>query len=587
MTVDNVLQYNSQIPSGQPRGPPGPATLPSGRHPGPSGSALSRRVSSGGLPNSQSRTGQQIPSRTTKISEKLVLLPEAEDNDDDVDEEIESESILARRVQDDENRPLKDEELDVLKKRGGVRGKSFAERLSKTQRTDKVSRLTAYCTAQAYKIKPTAEFLRKKHEAKTKIYDDCLYVIYALPLLNGNDGTRIRSRPILKTPGTGKTVLDLEIERSEQRDHHEGYFDDDAYEHPSPERGHEMPSHFTERPSTPERSNPFRHDDDVSSMNRLAPDAKNFAEMFVYSYGVVVFWNFTEHQEKDILADLTFADADAVENGATSLLTRPLDQEDYETEEFHFEYSADIKRPRIFNDMITLLPKSDHMIKLTISHAIAQSTRLCFFEERMSETMLDAQHVPKMLALTGELKMTRTEIVRMLGKLFRSRVDINLSSNILDVPNFFWESEPTLHPLYAAIREYLEIDPRIKVLNERCRVFLDLAEILSDSVADAKMSYITWIIIVLIILSIMVTTAEVGIRFGMLNKAKGTNVNRIITAPVLGDGMEQTVLPPSDLEILAQTLGLQANASFEDVHKSIWALQRKDLPDASILHEDI
>ncbi|KAH7005032.1 hypothetical protein EDB82DRAFT_488683 [Fusarium venenatum] len=587
MTVDNVLQYNSQIPSGQPRGPPGPAALPSGRHAGPPGSALSRRVSSGGLPNGQSRTGQQIPSRTTKISEKLVLLPEAEDNDDDVHEEIESESILARRVQDDENRPLKDEELDVLKKRGGVRGKSFAERLSKTQRTDKVSRLTAYCTAQAYKIKPTAEFLRKKHEAKTKIYDDCLYVIYALPLLNGNDGTRIRSRPILKTPGTGKTVLDLEIERSEQRDHHEGYFDDDAYEHPSPERGHEMPSHFTERPSTPERSNPFHHDDDVSSMNRLAPDAKNFAEMFVYSYGVVVFWNFTEHQEKDILADLTFADADAVENGATSLLTRPLDQEDYETEEFHFEYSADIKRPRIFNDMITLLPKSDHMIKLTISHAIAQSTRLCFFEERMSETMLDAQHVPKTLALTGELKMTRTEIVRMLGKLFRSRVDINLSSNILDVPNFFWDSEPTLHPLYAAIREYLEIDPRIKVLNERCRVFLDLAEILSDSVADAKMSYITWIIIVLIIMSIMVTTAEVGIRFGMLNKAKGTNINHIITAPVLGDGMEQAVLPPSDLEILAQTLGLQANASFEDVHKSIWALQRKDQPEASILHEDI
>ena len=428
MTVDNVLQYNSQIPSGQPRGPPAP--VPPGRHPGPSGSALSRRVSSGGLPNAQSRTGQQMPSRTTKISEKLVLLPEAEDNDDDVDEEIESESVLARRVHDDENRPLKDEELDVLKKRGGIRGKSFAERLSKMQRTDKVSRLTAYCTAQAYKIKPTAEFLRKQHEAKTKIYDDCLYVIYALPLLNGTDGTRVRSRPILKTPGTGKTVLDLEIERSEQRDHHEGYFEDDAYEHPSPERGHEIPSHFTNRPSTPERSNPFRHDDDVSSMNRLAPDAKNFAEMFVYSYGVVVFWNFTEHQEKDILADLTFADADAVENGGTSLLVRPLDQEDYETEEFHFEYSADIKRPRIFNDMITLLPRSDHMIKLTISHAIAQSTRLCFFEERMSETMLDAQHVPKMLALTGELKMTRTEIVRMLGKLFRSRVDINLCKSL-------------------------------------------------------------------------------------------------------------------------------------------------------------
>lgn len=75
-----------------------------------------------------------------------------------------------------------------------------------------------------------------------------------------------------------------------------------------------------------------------------------------------------------------------------------------------------------------------------------------------------------------------------------------------------------LQPLYIAIRDYLEIDPRIKVLNERCRVFLDLAEILSDTVADAKMSTITWIIIVLIVISIIVTVTEVGLRFGILRK---------------------------------------------------------------------
>lgn len=77
-----------------------------------------------------------------------------------------------------------------------------------------------------------------------------------------------------------------------------------------------------------------------------------------------------------------------------------------------------------------------------------------------------------------------------------------------------------LHPLYMAIRDYLEIDPRIKVLNERCRVFLDLAEILSDTVADSKMSVITWIIIVLIVISIIVTVTEVGLRFGILRKSK-------------------------------------------------------------------
>lgn len=87
---------------------------------------------------------------------------------------------------------------------------------------------------------------------------------------------------------------------------------------------------------------------------------------------------------------------------------------------------------------------------------------------------------------------------------------------MLDTPNFFWDAEPTLHPLYAAVREYLEIKPRIQVLNERCRVFLDLAEILSDSIADVKMTRITWIIIVLIILSILVTCTEVFLRFAIL-----------------------------------------------------------------------
>lgn len=90
---------------------------------------------------------------------------------------------------------------------------------------------------------------------------------------------------------------------------------------------------------------------------------------------------------------------------------------------------------------------------------------------------------------------------------------------MLDTPNFFWDAEPTLHPLYAGVREYLEINPRIQVLNERCRVFLDLAEILSDSIADTKMTKITWIIIVLIVLSILVTCTEVFLRFGILSGA--------------------------------------------------------------------
>lgn len=95
-----------------------------------------------------------------------------------------------------------------------------------------------------------------------------------------------------------------------------------------------------------------------------------------------------------------------------------------------------------------------------------------------------------------------------------------IASNMLDTPNFFWDSEPTLHPLYNAVREYLEIKPRIQVLNERCRVFLDLGEILSDSISDKKMTRITWIIIFLIVISICVTCLEVNCpRLGIPQEA--------------------------------------------------------------------
>jgi len=496
ISVDRILQYASDIPSAQRRGPPDqrPAfhhRTPSGRHP------LDPKLTGRLVP-------QHIPSRTSKVSEKLVLLPEAEV----VDEEQAAFDLEANG----EEAPPTDAELAKRKRRGPL-DKSEAERLPKSKRAERLSRVTAYCTAQAYKLQATANFVKTQHHARTKLYDDCLYTVYHLPLLGGSEGYRIRSSPVLKSPG-GKSVLDEEIERYERREYEEGYFGE--YEHYGI-IGHEDGESPTPSPRSDGRHSPSPKESPRRSTSppRIGPNSLSFAEMFVFGYGVVVFWNFTERQEKDILADLTFS---ANETGI-SLVTRPQPAESFETEEFHFEYNPDIARPRIFNDMITLR-SGDHMIKLAMSHAIAQSTKLSFFEERMERTMLEAQYVPQRLALTGRLGMKREEVVKILGRLFTSRVDVNLSSNVLDVPNFFWDSEPTLHPLYSAVREYLEIKPRIQVLNERCRVFLDLAEILSDSIADKKMTKITWIIIVLIILSILVTCSEVFLRFGILSSSR-------------------------------------------------------------------
>ena len=418
VTVDSVLQYASDVPSMQQRQPSAQRVpLSRTRNGRPADPRLAGRPV---IP-------QRMPARTTKVSEKLVLLPETDDAGGEVEEKADYD-------EDNDGTPTRDDEEAVRRARG-QKGKSYAERLPKARRTEKFARVTAYCTAQAYKMKGTAQFLRDQHGTRAKLYDDCLYVVYHLPLLPGTDGYRVKSSPLLRSKG-GKTLLDEEIERNEGRDYGEGYFEDENAERFSVrgsdegEREHHtptemIPDHQDASEDTNQDRRPSTGSTRSLSPTRVSPDAFTFAEMFVFSYGVVVFWNFTERQEKDVLADLTFSES---ETGVT-LATGAQDEEDFETEEFHFEYSPETPRPRVFNDMITLR-SGDHMIKLAMSHAIAQSTKLNFFEQRMADQMAEAQHVPRRLALTGQLGMKREEVVRILGALFRSRVDVNLCEPI-------------------------------------------------------------------------------------------------------------------------------------------------------------
>ncbi|CAD6501575.1 BgTH12-01826 [Blumeria graminis f. sp. triticale] len=454
----------------------------------------------------------RVPTRSTKVCEKLMLLPDT--NEEANEHDINYRMPFGQMSRDEESRPLKDEEWDVLKKRGGIRGKSYAERLSKAKRAKELARVTAYCTAQSYWLSTASNFIRFTHGARTKLYDDCLYSVYDLPLLSGKKPYKIQSGPSIDDSSKKELYGDY-IEQKERGDYQEGYFENtDEYSIRKFEENPHRKSRVEFHQSGEEKGTPLQYRRKYS-VDPGSVDGTKLAELFIFSYGVIVFWNFTEQQEKDILADLALYEKE----NAIPIASRPLEPDNFEKEDFHFEYSHLVDRPRVFNDMITLR-SGDHLIKLTISHAIAQSTKLCMFEESMNQTMANAQHVPKHLALTGKLGMTRSQIFKILGTLFKTRVETNraVASKILDIPNFFWNSEPTLHPLYTAIRDYLEIPPRIKILNERCKVFLDLAEILSNSIAGTKMVFITWIVIFLIMISIGVTVTECLIRVTVVDK---------------------------------------------------------------------
>ncbi|PWZ01646.1 DUF155-domain-containing protein [Testicularia cyperi] len=246
------------------------------------------------------------------------------------------------------------------------------------------------------------------------------------------------------------------------------------------------------------------HNHDTSAnLNTPRPilEALHSAELVILPYGVLVMYNFSAAEERSIIEDVL----------SSGCAREPIAEEARETEAFHFCYDPNISAPRIFNDFFTFRAPN-HLLKLSLAHAIAQSTKLSVFEERMQATLELTSHIPKEMASTGELKLKRREALRLTGRLFKLRVDVNLTSNVLDTPELFW-SEASLKLLYDAIRDYLEIDERVENLNERLAVANDLLEIIHEHIANTAMSKITWIVIILIVVACAVAVGEISARF--------------------------------------------------------------------------
>ena len=155
-------------------------------------------------------------------------------------------------------------------------------------------------------------------------------------------------------------------------------------------------------------------------------------------------------------------------------MLRKIPHDDWEVEDFHYAHDPNIAFPRIYNDFFTFKTHS-HLLQLSVAHALAQSTLLAHYESLAARILSSPQtrSIPQQLASTGVLALKRKDALRLTGRLFTLRRDVNLVSNVLDVPELFWD-EASLKALYDAVREYLEIGPRVQVLNEKIAVAEDL-----------------------------------------------------------------------------------------------------------------
>jgi uncharacterized Rmd1/YagE family protein len=313
-------------------------------------SKLRRRNSAGSpllpITNSRGQAPKIGPQRTTKNAQKLKLLPNPDFGEDGPDEES------GRDVYSQYTR-IKD-----------PTARRDAARLGKADR-DRLPRVTAYCTASTYKMDGLMRFLKgrgKTKGANPKLFDECIYTPYNLGKPISDRALVVQSMPVqMRERRHSDSTIEVEDHKKQRRGdlidlHTEG--GDTSLSNGEHLETNRMHSGLVGR----------RIDEEVENIDlENNPDFDiivHTPEVFLFNYGVVVIWGMTLKQEQRFLKEIEKFESEK------------LAPNDMETECFNFYYTKEYQA-RIYNDFITLREKNNYMSKLAISHALAQSVKVC------------------------------------------------------------------------------------------------------------------------------------------------------------------------------------------------------------------
>lgn len=210
-------------------------------------------------------------------------------------------------------------------------------------------------------------------------------------------------------------------------------------------------------------------------------------KVFCFPYGCAIFWGLELDQESDFLT-----------------LLKPFEENPYPANFDGFEYQVGTQYS-VKNDVITLNKKKPHTLQmLAVSYGLSQSGKLAVFEDRIFQTIEETKHIPRELALRGKISLSKRAIGKQIGALFIERNSVNLHTDILDTPAFFWD-HPEFEPLYNMTRADLDVDARTKVLNTRLDIVRELFEVMGDELNNRHTAMLEWIIIILICIEVVMT----------------------------------------------------------------------------------
>ncbi|XP_041710585.1 required for meiotic nuclear division protein 1 homolog [Coregonus clupeaformis] len=218
------------------------------------------------------------------------------------------------------------------------------------------------------------------------------------------------------------------------------------------------------------------------------------ATMFFFREGSVVFWNVEEKTMKKVMRILERHEIHPYEVALVH----------WENEEINYTIGEGNSKLQRGNFLLNneMHPDEAVLDKFAFSNALSLSVKLAIWEVALDHFVESIQSIPEMLKSGKKIKLSRAEVMQKIGELFSLRHCINLSSDLLITPDFYWDRE-NLEMLYDKTCQFLNINRRVKVVNEKLQHCTELTDLMRNHLSEKHSLRLEWMIVILITIEVL------------------------------------------------------------------------------------
>jgi len=232
----------------------------------------------------------------------------------------------------------------------------------------------------------------------------------------------------------------------------------------------------------------------LNFMDNRQGQTKDLGSIFYFEYGVIVFWCTSVAEEIAVLRDVV-----------ASAEIDPVKARDVTWDQFAVNMSSR-EQPSVQNDIITISRRAGTKIKLSVSHALAQSTKLLMLEKEVQRVAESTRYIPEEITRRGSSSMKPRDLNRLTGDIFMKSHAVNLVNPIMGTPEWL-EQEPDdrLLQTYKRLCLYLGMHDRVTIVNNRLECLKDLLALLRAQHHDADGFKLETIVILLLVMCVVLS----------------------------------------------------------------------------------